>query len=111
MRQGSSKTTFKLNDERKSFLRRVHSFVLGAASSLMKEIFADLATKILDTDLTILMPDIKAAELDILLHPVYGLVDLMEVPLRNGNLFSVDYNRQSMQNRLLFVIRRTMFIV
>ena len=77
----------------------------------MKEIFADLATKILDTDLTILMPDIKAAELDILLHPVYGLVDLMEVPLRNGNLFSVDYNRQSMQNRLLFVIRRTMFIV
>ena len=65
----------------------------------MKEIFADLATKILDTDLTILMPDIRAAELDVLLRPVYGLVDLLEVPVTHGNLFSVDYNRQSMQNR------------
>ena len=66
----------------------------------MKEIFADLATKILDSDLTILMPDIKAAELDVLLRPVYGLVDLLEVPsVAHGNLFSVDYNRQSMQNR------------
>ena len=80
-------------------VRRVHSFVLGAASSLMKEIFADLATKILDTDLTILMPDIKAAELDVLLRPVYGLVDILEFPVTHGNLFSVDYNRQSMQNR------------
>ena len=67
----------------------------------MKEIFVDLATKILDTDLTILMPDIKAAELDVLLRPVYGLVDILEVPVTHGNLFSVDYNRQSMQNRCL----------
>ena len=88
-------------------VRRVHSFVLGAASSLMKEIFADLATKILDTDLTILMPDIKAAELDVLLRPVYGLVDILEFPVTHGNLFSVDYNRQSMQNRWCFKSRAT----
>ena len=49
--------------------RRVHSFVLGAASSLMKDIFADLATKIMDTELTILMPDTRAVELDVLLQP------------------------------------------
>ena len=35
----------------------------------MKDIFADLATKIMDTELTILMPDTRAVELDVLLQP------------------------------------------
>ena len=67
----------------------------------MKEIFADLATKILDTEMTIMMPDIRAAELDLLLRPVYGLVDLAPSQVPGSDLFSVDYNRQSMMDRVV----------
>lgn len=92
-------TTVVCSDE----TRRVHSFVLGAASSLMKDIFADLATKIMDTELTILMPDTRAVELDVLLQPVYGLTNLENLSSASnpfaGNLFSVDYNRKSMGQR------------
>ena len=93
----------------------------------MKDIFADLATKIMDTELTILMPDTRAVELDVLLQPgrwfmlsnpirildniktsslffsVYGLTNLDDLSSASnpisGNLFSVDYNRKSMVQR------------
>lgn len=82
--------------------RKIHSFVLGAASSLMKNIFSDISTKILDSEMVILMPDVLIGELDLILRPIYGFSDSQlndqekyAEDMRN-NLFAVDFNHKNM---------------
>merc|ERR1712130_359651 len=48
----------------------------GAASSLMKNIFSDINTKILDTEMVILLPDVLIGDLDLMLRPIYGFSGL-----------------------------------
>jgi len=86
--------------------RKIHSFILGAASSLMKNIFSDINTKILDSEMVILMPDVLIGELDLILKPIYGFNDfqtddhsLMQEKYTQdlrSNLFGVDFNQKNM---------------
>jgi len=53
--------------------KRVHSLVLGAASSLFRFMFAEISDKILDAEFTICAPDLTLKELEEnLLKPMYG---------------------------------------
>jgi len=52
--------------------KRAHSIVLGAASSLFRFMFAEIATKILDSEYIVSLPDLTLQELEGLLKPMYG---------------------------------------
>jgi len=73
--------------------RRVHSLVVGAASSMMKHVFQDVAVRGFDCQLTILMPETTIEELDIQLKPVYGFADA--VSSDNLNTFKIDFNKDA----------------
>ena len=86
--------------------RKIHSLIMGAASSMMKDIFADISNKILDSEMVILMPDVLIGELDLLLKPIYGFNDtqIEDQTLRQEkyaeelkkNPFSVDFNHENL---------------
>ena len=97
--------TFIITKDKKQ--RRSHSFVLGvktklerfvhyyqllfqASSSLMKAIFDDISSKVLDSDYGIIMPDYTADEVDSVLRNIYGL----ESSTTELDPFTVDFNEK-----------------
>ena len=88
--------------------RKIHSFVLAAASSLMKEVFTDISQKILDSELVILMPEFEVAELDKILEPIYGFFEQEQDEDSNAtkyydqiqnNPFALDFNQTSLTRK------------
>jgi len=79
----------------KDGLKRAHSIVLGAASSLFRFMFAEIAEKILDSEYVIFFPDLTIQELEELLKPVYGFSKQPQESVKtNGFGFKLDFNTE-----------------
>ena len=64
--------------------------MLQASSSLMKKIFDDISSKILDSDYVIILPDYTDAEIDCVLRNIYGF----ETTNPGPDPFTVDFNEE-----------------
>jgi len=91
--------------------KRVHSIVLGAASSLFRFMFDEISEKILDSDYLICLPDLTVQELEELLKPVYGMLKEGGTSTVNTQTFgfNLDFNSgEAYQSRLKEVKEKTL---
>ncbi len=87
--------------------RRVHSLVLAAASSLLRNALAHVAERSggnLLPDFLILIPDLCLDELDAVIRPLYGesppaSIDEESVRMMGRELFGVDFNNPDYRYR------------
>jgi hypothetical protein len=87
--------------------RRVHSLVLAAASSLLRNALAHVAERSgggnLLPDFLILVPDLRLDELDAVIRPLYGespaAADEESVRMMARELFGVDFNNPDYRYR------------
>jgi hypothetical protein len=90
--------------------RRVHSLVLAAASSLLRNALAHVAERSgsggnLLPDFVILVPDLRLDELDAVIRPLYGesssaaSIDEEGVRMMARELFGVDFNNPGYRYR------------
>ncbi len=89
--------------------RRVHSLVLAAASSLLRNALAHVAERSgsgnLLPDFLILVPDLRLDQLDAVIRPLYGdsspaaSIDEESVRMMARELFGVDFNNPGYRYR------------